>query len=81
MRKILLIAIITVAVVQCFAIADLSMRHENVYGRYNWIAGWIFFFMGAILCSFPKVRETGKGILIGSGILLVIRFATCNWNS
>jgi hypothetical protein len=82
MRPVLLAALVTVLIVQLFTVADVSIRHlsiKNVFGWYNWVAGWLLFFLGAILCSFKQARDIGKGILIGSGILLVTGFATCNW--
>jgi hypothetical protein len=80
MKRVLFAALITITVVQIITLADVSIRHLNyreVFGWYNWIAGWIFFFLGAILCSFKQVRDIGKGILIASGILLIVGYATC----
>jgi hypothetical protein len=83
MKATLLGIIMTIVIVQVYTIGDVYINHLNykeTIGIYNFLGGGIFLFVGLILCAFRKAREIGKGVLIGSAIILVFGFATCSWN-
>jgi hypothetical protein len=78
MRAATIAAILTVLVVQVIAFADAGMDISlNEFGFYNGILSFACAAIGFLLCLFARTREIGKGILIGSGLLLVVGFATC----
>lgn len=80
MRPSLAAAIVVILIVQFFTIFTVGPAYYlESFGFYNFILGFLFAVSGVALCLFPKSREIGQGVLAGSGILMLIGFATCTF--
>jgi len=66
-----------------FIISFTSSPGDNRLGGAGLLSfglGFMGLILGAVVCISKKGREIGKGILLGSGILILIGFSVCAAN-
>jgi hypothetical protein len=85
MKKFLWSALAGVLVAESLAlIVSLSSGNHTrsdfafSFGFINLIGTFLCLFTGIVLCLINDTRETGKGLLLASGILLVIGLSVCS---
>jgi len=81
MRKTLITVLVTVVLIEtlAFIIAYEPKRLDmSAFGVINALFTVIAFIAGIISVAADKTSEVGKGILIASGILLIIGISVCS---
>lgn len=83
MKTVWISAAITVILAEVFAAAWGSEQgHERgTFGLINLLLGVAALLLGVVLCIPNQTRNSGKGILLGSGVLLLIGLAVCSTTS
>ena len=80
MNKTLTAAAVTVVIVELFAFVQ-AMRPNGFdaqgFGFASIMSCLLTFFVGLILLAFQRTEKMGKGVLLGTGVLLLIGLFVC----
>lgn len=80
MNKTLIAAAVTVIIIELFAFVQSRSSNglnTQAFGLINITSCLLTFFVGLILLFIPGTKRIGEGVLLGTGILLLIGLFIC----
>ena len=78
MKKVVIIVFVSIIVMQFIGFLNSGGRYTFVTAALTNFFGSVFYFIiGIFLLLFNNTKEFGKGLLISSGIMMIIGLSVC----